>query len=595
MLRSGGCGGRPPLLLRSRRFRPRAGGAALKRPVDPGPVTLLVVVASRHGQLTNVWILGGYQSDFARNLHPRRPRLRRPDRRGRRRHARARPRSTPPTSRWSTSATPSASCSPARATSARCPPPSTTACGTPRRPATKPRARRAASRRWPRWPTSVRRLRRPWCVGVELEKTVPGDTAAQHLGAAAWIGHEGADAKFMWPHMFDRVADEYDRRYGLDDDAPRAIAAAELRQRPHATRTRRPASGRCPTSPGATPTTRRTPSSRARIRRFDCSQMTDGGAGVVLVTDDYLRDHPGRAPDRPHRRLGPPHRRAGPAAEARPRRRRALRDARTCAAPCSTRSTAPASRSTTSTASRCTTASPRASTSRSTTSGSPARASRGRRSRTARSRSADGCRSTPAAASSAAAIPSARPGVRMLRRRRQAGQRHGAGDYQVEGATTFGTLNFGGSTATTVSFVVHAESAEESQMNVRDRRQVSVDAARGRRPPVPHRAVAAADHRVRRRRPRRRRGRDPRRPRRRLPAQHREPGAPVARALPPVRRRRHAAHRRLPRRTGRSTATASSAPTGSQAENEAGGPLWPGLGEPVQSPSATTAGARGRG
>ena len=29
-----------------------------------------------------------------------------------------------------------------------------------------------------------------------------------------------------------------------------------------------------------------------------------------------------------------------------------------------------------------------------------------------------------------------------------------AGDYQVEGAQTFATLNIGGSTATTVSFVV---------------------------------------------------------------------------------------------------------------------------------------------
>src|SRR5215213_6577754 len=26
-------------------------------------------------------------------------------------------------------------------------------------------------------------------VGIELEKTGPGDTAAEHLGAAAWIGH----------------------------------------------------------------------------------------------------------------------------------------------------------------------------------------------------------------------------------------------------------------------------------------------------------------------------------------------------------------------------------------------------------------------
>ncbi|MGH3644159.1 MAG: acetyl-CoA acetyltransferase, partial [Mycobacterium sp.] len=33
-----------------------------------------------------------------------------------------------------------------------------------------------------------------------------------------------------------------------------------------------------------------------RIRRFDCSQMTDGGCGVVLVTDDYLRDHPDAKP-----------------------------------------------------------------------------------------------------------------------------------------------------------------------------------------------------------------------------------------------------------------------------------------------------------
>src|SRR5271163_1110576 len=48
-------------------------------------------------------------------------------------------------------------------------------------------------------------------VGVELEKTVPGDTAARHLGAAAWTGHEGADAKFLWPSMFAQVADEYDR------------------------------------------------------------------------------------------------------------------------------------------------------------------------------------------------------------------------------------------------------------------------------------------------------------------------------------------------------------------------------------------------
>jgi len=130
-------------------------------------------------------------------------------------------------------------------------------------------------------------------VGVELEKTVPGDTAARHLGAAAWTGHEGADARFLWPSMFAKVADEYDSRYGLDDTHLRAIAQlnfANARRNPNA-QTREwtvpdPISDDDATNPGI----------EGRLRRFDCSQMTDGGAGVVLVTDNYLRDHPGARP-----------------------------------------------------------------------------------------------------------------------------------------------------------------------------------------------------------------------------------------------------------------------------------------------------------
>ena len=99
-------------------------------------------------------------------------------------------------------------------------------------------------------------------VGVELEKTVPGDTAAQHLGAAAWTGHEGADAKFMWPHMFDRVADEYDRRYGIDEIHLRAIAPTQLRQRAHQSQCADPRlDGARPASTDATTTSTR--SSRA--------------------------------------------------------------------------------------------------------------------------------------------------------------------------------------------------------------------------------------------------------------------------------------------------------------------------------------------
>ena len=132
-------------------------------------------------------------------------------------------------------------------------------------------------------------------VGLELEKTVPGDTAAQHLGAAAWTGHEGQDAKFMWPYMFAEVADEYDRRYGLDDAHLHAIAAINLanaRKNSNA-QTRDWQVPDLLTSGGDDAVN---PPIEGRIRRFDCSQMTDGGAGVVLVTDEFLREHPGVRP-----------------------------------------------------------------------------------------------------------------------------------------------------------------------------------------------------------------------------------------------------------------------------------------------------------
>jgi len=125
-------------------------------------------------------------------------------------------------------------------------------------------------------------------VGVELEKTVPGDTAAAHLGAAAWTGHEGTEAKFMWPFMFDQVLSEYDRRYGIDAAHLRGIATtnfANARNNPNA-QTR----GWTVPDP-LTDDDVQNPPVEGRLRRFDCSQMTDGGAGIVLVTDGWLRDH----------------------------------------------------------------------------------------------------------------------------------------------------------------------------------------------------------------------------------------------------------------------------------------------------------------
>ena len=127
-------------------------------------------------------------------------------------------------------------------------------------------------------------------IGVEQERNVPGAEAPKRLGAAAWIGHEGQDAKFMWPYMFSELADEYDRRYGLDDRHLHAIAELNMRNakaNPLA-QTRKWTFG--PGSFAADDTDN--PIVEGRLRRTDCSQVTDGTAGVLLVSERYRKSTP---------------------------------------------------------------------------------------------------------------------------------------------------------------------------------------------------------------------------------------------------------------------------------------------------------------
>jgi acetyl-CoA C-acetyltransferase len=129
-------------------------------------------------------------------------------------------------------------------------------------------------------------------IGVEQERNVPGSEAPKHLGAAAWIGHEGQDAKFMWPYMFSELADEYDRRYGLDTRHLHAIAELNMRNakgNPLA-QTRGWTFG--PGSFAADDTDN--PIVEGRLRRTDCSQVTDGTAGVLLVSDRLRKDRHAR-------------------------------------------------------------------------------------------------------------------------------------------------------------------------------------------------------------------------------------------------------------------------------------------------------------
>ena len=126
-------------------------------------------------------------------------------------------------------------------------------------------------------------------LGVEQEKTMSGAEAAAVQEAAAWVPHEILPNEPIWPHTFDRIAGEYDRRFGIDEVHLRAIGEINLsnaRANPNA-QTR----GWKLEPANFTADDEANPLVSGRLRRNDCCQITDGGAGIVLVSDRWLAKH----------------------------------------------------------------------------------------------------------------------------------------------------------------------------------------------------------------------------------------------------------------------------------------------------------------
>lgn len=130
-------------------------------------------------------------------------------------------------------------------------------------------------------------------VGVEHMKNVHGDVGAQYLGNAAWRGHEAQEARYCWPHMFSLVSEEYQRRYGLQYEHVARIAEINYqngRRNPNAQTRQWQFKDNSFTSDDQA-----NPVIDGWVRRNDCGQVTDGAACVLLASESYAAEYARRS------------------------------------------------------------------------------------------------------------------------------------------------------------------------------------------------------------------------------------------------------------------------------------------------------------
>jgi acetyl-CoA C-acetyltransferase len=126
-------------------------------------------------------------------------------------------------------------------------------------------------------------------LGMEQMRNVPGQEAAANLGSAAWAGHEFADARYVWPRAFSDLSEEYDRRYGLDYRHLMGISEinfANAKRNPNA-QTRGWKLG----PENFTANDETNPVIEGRTRKMDCGQVTDGTAVVFLASEERAADY----------------------------------------------------------------------------------------------------------------------------------------------------------------------------------------------------------------------------------------------------------------------------------------------------------------
>ena len=126
-------------------------------------------------------------------------------------------------------------------------------------------------------------------VGLEQMKTVDSATGGDFLGTAGWYERECKGVAYPFPALFGRLGDEYDKRYGLKDEYLARISSinfsnarrnplAQTRGWPHSESD--PQQAKKFDQPIA-----------GRIKVRDCSQVTDGIAVLFLASEKFAAEY----------------------------------------------------------------------------------------------------------------------------------------------------------------------------------------------------------------------------------------------------------------------------------------------------------------
>jgi acetyl-CoA C-acetyltransferase len=126
-------------------------------------------------------------------------------------------------------------------------------------------------------------------VGLEQMKTVDTVTGGDFLGTAGWYERECKGKDYPFPRLFGRLGDEYDKRYGLKDEHLAHISAvnySNARRNPLA-QTR----SWFMSESNAQQTSKFNQVIAGRIKVSDCSQVTDGTAVVFLASEKFAAEY----------------------------------------------------------------------------------------------------------------------------------------------------------------------------------------------------------------------------------------------------------------------------------------------------------------